>query len=213
MYDFDLEEYLENVQTENLERIRRKIMAIESQFSQHYFNIIFKLFKENIRPEKRIGFSARDGLNNVFNFSYHILNSKNHYALLQNHLELFLGFLHSLQHGKPSLVCDFEERYRYLIDEILIERRLKLHKKDFVTIRDTSIRLNLYRKRVVYREYEQNGLANEIFSFFDKTLEVKRLNVGFRSTINTLIADEARIFAKFCRGEIKEWKPRTVKIF
>jgi CRISPR/Cas system-associated endonuclease Cas1 len=33
-----------------------------------------------------------------------------------------LGFLHSIQHGKPSLVSDFQELYRYLIDDFLIER-------------------------------------------------------------------------------------------
>ena len=32
-----------------------------------------------------------------------------------------IGFLHSGQFGNPSLVCDFQELYRYLIDDFLIQ--------------------------------------------------------------------------------------------
>ena len=211
-YNFNFNKYLEKVKAENLKTVRRKLMAIESKYSRYYFSKIFSLFKKSIRPEKRIGFGARDGLNNCFNFSYHILKSKIHYALLKAKLEPYLGFLHSLQYGKPSLVCDFEELYRYLIDEILIMRRLKLHKNDFMEKTDTPIKLRAYTRRIVLREYERNELVDEIFSFFDKTINIKRINVGFKSSINTLISDEAKLFAKFLRGEIKEWKPRIFDV-
>jgi CRISPR-associated protein Cas1 len=209
-YDFDLEKYLENVKAENLETIRRKLMAIESIYSKYYFSKIFRLFNENIRSERRMGYGARDGLNNVFNWSYHILKSKIHYALLKAKLEPYLGFLHSIQYGKPSLVCDFEELYRYLIDELLIKRRLKLHKNDFMEKNDTPIRLRAYTRRIVLREYEKNELVDEIFSFFDQMVEIPRIKIGYKSSINTLINEEALLFAKFLRGENKEWKPRIV---
>lgn len=62
---------------------------------------------------------------------FEILAWKVHRALINAKLEPYLGFLHSEQFGKPSLVCDFQELYRYLIDDFLIERRKKFHKKDF----------------------------------------------------------------------------------
>lgn len=184
-------------------------MAVESRYSRYYFSKIFKLFNENIRPEMRLGYGAPDGLNNVFNWSYHILKSKIHYALLKAKLEPYLGFLHSMQYGRPSLVCDFEELYRYLIDELLIKRRLKLHKNDFMEKADTPIRLRAYTRRIVLREYEKNELVDDIFSFFDQIIEIPRIKIGFKSTINTVINEEALMFAKFLRGETKEWKPRT----
>lgn len=49
-------------------------------------------------------------------------------ALMKAKLEPYLGFLHSIQHGKPSLVCDFQELYRYLIDDFLI---LSVQKENF----------------------------------------------------------------------------------
>lgn len=38
---------------------------------------------------------------------------------------------HSEQFGKPSLVCDLMELYRYLIDDFVIEYCKSLKKKDF----------------------------------------------------------------------------------
>jgi len=78
---------------------RRKLLSIESRHARHYFNQIFKLFPENIRPEKRTGYKAYDGINNVFNFGYYVLKCRVHKALLRAKLEPYLGFLHSLQHG------------------------------------------------------------------------------------------------------------------
>jgi len=45
---------------------------------------------------------------------------KQHNALSKAKLEPYLGFLHSVQFGKPSLVYDFQELYRYLINDFLI---------------------------------------------------------------------------------------------
>ena len=59
-----------------------------------------------------------------------MLKCRVHKALLKaKKLEPYLGFLHSVQFGKPSLVCDFQELYRYLIDDYLIERCHTLRKK------------------------------------------------------------------------------------
>jgi len=67
-------------------------------------------------------------------------------------LEPYLSFLHSIQFGKPSLVCDFQELYRYLIDDYLIERCHNLHKKDFVVVTDFMMRLKM-GKRIHLCEY------------------------------------------------------------
>ncbi|MGD0203230.1 MAG: CRISPR-associated endonuclease Cas1 [Candidatus Bathyarchaeia archaeon] len=48
-------------------------------------------------------------LNNLFNLGYELLSWKAHKALVNAKLEPYLGFLHSEQFGKPSLVCDFME--------------------------------------------------------------------------------------------------------
>ena len=190
---------------------RKSLLGIESRSARLYFNQIFKLFPENIRPEKRTGFKAYDGLNNVFNFAYYILKCRIHKALLKAKLEPYLGFLHSLQHGKPSLVCDFQELYRYLIDDYLIERCTKLRKKDFVVVTDFMMRLKM-GKRIHLCEYEANDLAEGLKLFFEVKVDIPRIKHGKRQTIDTLISEEALLLAKYLRNERNSWIPRFVSM-
>jgi CRISPR/Cas system-associated endonuclease Cas1 len=54
-------------------------------------------------------------------------------ACLKANLEPFLGFLHSVQYGKPSLLCDLEELYRYLVDDFMFDYVQELNPGDFTT--------------------------------------------------------------------------------
>jgi CRISP-associated protein Cas1 len=198
---------IENLEFSNLKLTRQKLMSTESRNAKDYFSQIFKLFPKKIRPETRETYRAYDGLNNVFNFAYYILECRIHKALLKAKLEPYLGFLHSVQHGKPSLVCDFQELYRYLIDDFLIERCQKLHKKDFVLVTDFMMHLKM-GKKIHLKEYETNSLAEDLNAFFDRIVDVERIKIGKRQTIDTLISEEALLFAKYLRRERKYWTPR-----
>jgi len=127
-------------------------------------------------------------LNNLFNLGYEMLSWKVHRALINARLEPFLGFVHSIQYGKPSLVCDFQELYRYLIDDFLM--RLKMG------------------KRIHLCEFETNELADDLNLFFNRMVEIPRIKVGKRQTIETLISEEALLLAKYLRDEYNLWIPR-----
>ena len=99
-------------------------------------------------------------MNNIFNLAYEMLSWKVQHALIKAKLEPYLGFLHSMAEGKPSLVCDFQELYRYLIDDYLIERCQELHKKDFVLVTDFMIHLKM-GKRIHLCEFETDELAED----------------------------------------------------
>ena len=169
------------------------------------------MFPESIRPKKRIGYKAYDGINYVFNFGYYVLKCRVHKALLKAKLEPYLGFLHSLQHGKPSLVCDFQDLYRYLIDDFLIERCRKLRKKDFVVVTDFMMRLRM-GKRIHLCEYETDSLADGLNGLFNRYVEIPRIKHGKRQTLDTLINEEALLLAKYLRNEKKEWMPRVAMV-
>jgi CRISPR-associated protein Cas1 len=122
---------LEGIVSDGSRSVRTRLLSIEGRCTRHYFNQIFQLFPEQLRPENRKTFKACDGLNNIFNLAYEVLQWKVHQALLKAKLEPYLGFLHSTATGKPSLICDFMELYRYLIDDFLIEYCKKLKPSDF----------------------------------------------------------------------------------
>jgi CRISPR-associated protein Cas1 len=103
---------LKGVKSEDLKAVRRRLVSIEGKFTERYFNQIFRALPEVLRPEKRSKFKAYNGTNNIFNLAYTMLKWRVHRAILGAKMEPYLGFVHSEQHGKPSLVCDLMELYR-----------------------------------------------------------------------------------------------------
>jgi CRISPR-associated endonuclease Cas1 len=189
-FSLDYKEKIGNLDTGNLEKFRQRITGIEGKCTQKYYEQIFSLLPEKIRPKTREGFMAYDGMNNIFNLAYEVLAWKIHRALIKAKLEPYLGFLHSNQMGKLSLVCDFQELYRYLIDDFLIQYCQGLNKKDFVTKTE-----NTNRKRKGKREYlsdsETKELLGELNKFFESRVKVTRIRNGENQMIETLINEEA----------------------
>lgn len=66
--------------------------------------------------------------------------------LLKAKLEPYLGFLHSVQFGEPSLVCDLEELYRCHVDDYVIQFCQGLREKDFTTMAEDAFK-NRKRRR------------------------------------------------------------------
>ncbi|MCW4037652.1 MAG: CRISPR-associated endonuclease Cas1 [Candidatus Bathyarchaeota archaeon] len=112
----------------------------------------------------------------------------------------YLGFLHLVQFRKPSLVCDFQELYRHLMDDYLIRYCQNLSSKDFIMkIEDMS--RNKKGKRVYLNDVQTRDLMKQLNLFFESYVQVSRKRVGKKQTIETLINEEASLFAKFLRDE------------
>ena len=105
---------------------REAIMSFESRAARHYWQAI-----ASILPSE-LGFSGRDqqGLdpfNAALNYGYGILYSVCERALLLAGLDPYLGVLHSIKSGKPSLTLDFVEMFRAIaVDKPLILSAKKL---------------------------------------------------------------------------------------
>jgi len=202
--DINVRQLIDNVGSRNY---RKRLMGIEGKFTENYFKQVLKLFPEKLRPKSRKKFRAYDGINNVLNLAYEVLGWKIHRALIKAKLEPFLGFLHSLQHGKPSLICDFKEFYRYLIDDFCIQYCQGLCKKDFIMKTET-----IARKRKGKREYlkepKTRDMLKKLYDYLKSKIDIPRIKHGKRQSIETLINEEALLLAKFLRDERKLWIPR-----
>lgn len=202
---------IEKLDSSDLSRIQKKLNAIEGHFTKLYFNQIFGLLPEKLRPERRSKFKAYDGTNNIFNLVYEVLSWKVHRAIIKAKPEPYLGFLHSVQHGKPSLVCDLQDLYRFLIDYFVIQFCQSLGKRDF-TVKSESIS----RKRKGKREYLNDGetrrMMRELECYFELRVDIHAIRHGKRQRLETLINEETLLLAKFIRGDNKIWQPRIVDI-
>ena len=125
-------------------------------------------------------------------------------------MEPYLGFLHSVQFGKPSLVCDLQELYRYLLDDFVIQFCQDLKERDF-TVKSESVS----RKRKGKREYLNNAetkrMMKELERFFEFKVEIPLLRHGNRQRFETLINEEALLLAKYFRNERQNWNPRIAQ--
>jgi CRISPR-associated protein Cas1 len=188
--------------------MRNRLHTIEGLATERYFSQIFQLLPKALSISRRRTFKAYTGIDNTFNLAYTVLKWKAYRAIIKAKLEPYLGFLHSQAVGKPSLVCDLMESYRYLIDDFLIQYCKALKKKDF-TMKNEDYSTN----RKGQREYLSKPLAqdmmNKLNSFFESKIEIQRIRRGNKQSLETLINEEALLLAKYLRNERKAWSPRT----
>jgi CRISPR-associated protein Cas1 len=206
-HDFSIQEKVKNLEDEDTARLRTRLMAVEGHFSDNYFTRIFSLIPTSLRPQSRKTFKAYDGMNNLFNLAYEMLSWKVHRALINAKLEPYLGFLHSMAEGKPSLVCDFMELYRYLIDGFIIQHCRKLQKRDFM-MKNEDFSTNRKGKREYLNNSLTRNLVRNLNEYFKTKVEIQRIRMGKKQEIETLINEEAMLLGMYLRSESKDWIPR-----
>jgi CRISPR-associated protein Cas1 len=208
---FRYSEAVKSLPDNDIRFIRNKLMSYEGKYSECYFRQILQLFGESFRPEKRRTFKAYDSLNNILNLSYRVLFWKIQIALMKAKLEPYLGFLHGMQKGEPSLVCDFQDLYRYLIDDFVINYCKTVSCADFV-LKDEECSANRKGKRQYLNETKNRDLLNRLNKYFEGKVAVSRIRRGKSQEIETLISEEAFLFAQYLRDERESWNPRIVDL-
>jgi CRISPR-associated protein Cas1 len=193
-----LVEKLSKIKGEKIDDIRPKLMGIESRCSKVYFGHLKTLFPDFLQAPKRVKYNAGDPLNNLLNLSYEVLKGEVYRAVMYAHLDPYLGYLHSIQFTKPSLVCDIQEIFRGLIDEFLIGYSKNLNETDF---EDKNGRMFLKQK-------ESYKMIKAINNLFDKRIKHQRIKkFGEYSTIRTAIREEPIKLAQYLRGEKERYEP------
>ena len=207
-HDMDqIKHWIRGIRDKKLETLRPRLMQIEGTASKNYFRQLFELIPKDIRPNRRKSWKAYDGVNNLFNLGYEVLQWKVHRACLKAKLEPFLGFLHSVQYSKPSLVCDLEELYRYLVDDFVLDYVQGLKPGDFTT-KTVEASKSRKGKREYLNDTKTREMMRELNDCFDIKIEIPLIRHGKRQRIETLINEESLLLAKFIRNESNDWVPR-----
>ena len=209
--DYRVIETIKNLESTDIRKLRNRLTNIEGLCATKYFDQVFGLFNESVRPERRRGFKAYDGVNNLYNLSYKVLSWKIHVALLKAKLEPYLGYLHEIVFGRPSLICDFLELYRYLMDDFVLTYARNLKPRDF-KLKDEDFSSTRKGKRQYLNDKLQREYLKKLDAYFMSKVEIPRIRKGKRQEIETLICEEAFLFAKYLRGEKPTWHPRIVEL-
>jgi hypothetical protein len=64
-------------------------------------------------------------------------------------------------------------------------------------------------KRIHLCEFETDELAEDLNLLFERMVEIPRIRHGSRQALDTLINEEAFLFAQYLRNEKQTWIPRV----
>jgi len=64
-------------------------------------------------------------------------------------------------------------------------------------------------KRVYLSDTQTRDLMKQLDTFFESTVEIPRIQIGKKQSIESLMNEEALLFANFLGNEQDKWMPRT----
>lgn len=103
-----------------LDEQRRTVMGLEGAAGRTYFEALSFIMPDRYKFEGRSRQPAKDEFNCLLNYGYGVLYSMVEKACLIAGLDPYVGFVHTDNYNKKSLVFDLMEMFRYLVDQTVV---------------------------------------------------------------------------------------------
>ncbi|MBN1841664.1 MAG: CRISPR-associated endonuclease Cas1 [Deltaproteobacteria bacterium] len=187
----------------DLETARSSLMGLEGTAGRSYFQCLSGLLPEKYQFKGRSRRPAKDPFNACLNYCYGILYSLVEKACILSGLDPYVGFLHTDNYNKKSLVFDLIEPFRIYGEQTAIYLFTgKKMKDDYFDAKEESVSLNQAGKPLVVEAMNKH---------LDEAVRYRRKNVKRRFIIqheghrlaNILLADAGEKRADWL--EIKEF--------
>jgi hypothetical protein len=98
-----------------------------------------------------------------------------------------------------------------LVDDFVIQYCRELEKRDFIT-KSEDFSTNRKEKREYLNDPQTHSLAKSLNQYFQSKEKIPRIRMGDIQEIETLINEEALLFAMLLRQERQTWRPRIVEL-
>ena len=173
-----------------IDALRGRIMAIEGTSGTAYFGCISKLMPERYQFNGRSKHPARDPFNAALNYCYGILYGRVEKACILAGLDPYVGFMHTDNYNKRSMVFDLIEPFRIFGEQTTVHlftgRKIK---DDYFEEKEGAVSLNEKGKPVV---------VEAMNAHLDESVRYRRRNVRRKYIIqheahrlaNILLAEE-----------------------
>lgn len=185
---------------QNLENVRSHLMGLEGAAGRAYFQCLANIMPEKYKFNGRSRRPAKDPFNAVLNYCYGILYSLVEKACILSGLDPYVGFLHTDNYNKKSMVFDLIEPFRIYGDQTAIYLFTgKKMKDDYFDIGDKSVFLNQKGKPVVVEAMNKH---------LDDTVRYLRKNVKRRH----LLQHKAHRMANLLLAEDGAQRPDWLEI-
>ncbi|MGP8337980.1 MAG: CRISPR-associated endonuclease Cas1 [Methanosarcinaceae archaeon] len=158
-----------------LDQMRGRVMGFEGMSSRYYFDALNTVMPEKWKFNGRSRNPAVDGFNCLLNYGYGVLYSMVEKGCIIAGLDPYVGFLHTDNYNKKSLVFDLIEMYRVYVDRTVVNlfSKRKVNDNLFDTI-PNGLTLNKDGKAV---------LIQALNEMLDKSISYRGRNIKVRNTI------------------------------
>ena len=157
------------------EEIREQLMGYEGNAGKNYFSALGYLIPERFKFSGRSMRPAKDEFNCMLNYAYGVLYSQVERAIILAGLDPYIGFIHTDDYNKRSMVFDFIEQYRFYADEIVFHlfSQKKVNDEYFDKIKN-GYSLNKEGKKVLIAALNEH---------LDSTINYRGRNIKRRDSI------------------------------
>ncbi|MGC9513840.1 MAG: CRISPR-associated endonuclease Cas1 [Fidelibacterota bacterium] len=133
----------------NLEEVRGRIFGLEGNAGRLWWTQYSALLPKTYQFSGRSRQPAKDEANALLNYGYGVMYSQVEKAVILAGLDPFIGFIHTDNYNKVSLVFDVIEQYRIWVEEAVVSLfSRRLIKKEHFTPLANGISLNEEGKRI-----------------------------------------------------------------
>ena len=189
-----------NEETESLNTARNRFMGLEGAAGRAYFQCLSSVMPERYQFNGRSRRPAEDPFNAVLNYCYGILYSLVEKACILSGLDPYVGFLHTDNYNKKSMVFDLIEPFRIFGEQTAVYLFTgKKMKDDYFDVKEMSVSLNQEGKPVVVEAMNKH---------LDETVRYRRKNVKRRH----ILQHEAHRMANILLADTGEKRPDWLEI-
>ena len=135
-----------------------QLRGIEGSCSVLYFKLLNSILPEEFKFEKRNRRPPLDRFNSLINFIYSLLEHELFSALNVAGLDPYIGYLHSPEYGRPSLVFDIMEEFRPSFADafaLMLVNKNIIKPDDFHKEDNDGIYLNDEARALFFKQYEK----------------------------------------------------------
>jgi CRISP-associated protein Cas1 len=174
-----------------IEEARNSIMGIEGTAGRAYFQCISQVMPEKYIFKGRSRQPAKDPFNAVLNYCYGILYGRIEKACILSGLDPYIGFLHTDNYNKKSLVFDLIEPFRIYAEQTTVYLFTgKQVRDDYFDIAENAVSLNATGKPHVIEA--MNKHMEETIRYRGKNVKRKYIpQHEAHRMANILLADNA----------------------
>lgn len=152
-----------------LEECRARVMGIEGAGGRTYFEALSFLMPERFRFDGRSRNPAKDEFNALLNYAYGILYSQIEKACIIAGLDPYIGFIHTDNYNKKSLVFDLIENYRIWAEEVV-----------FGLFASRKVKVEYFKKipnGLILNKEGKALLLNEFLQYMDESIRYRGRNI------------------------------------